>query len=156
RDEPYGIASFTIDPVRGSLQALGEIRMPGPLAFLSTDRTGRWLLSASYHGDFVAVNAIESSGHLSEPHQVIGSIPKAHSLVVAPTNDAASAASLGSDSLIAWHFDAESGRLLDEERVQQSVAAGAGPRHVRFDPQGKRFYVICELDGTVRVFDFDS
>jgi len=156
RDEPYGIASFAIDPARGVLHALGEVRMPGPLAFMSTDRTGRWLLSASYHGGFVAVSGIEADGRLREPHQLVGPIPKAHSILVAPTNDAAIAAALGSDSLIAWRFDAGSGRLLEQERSEQSVVAGAGPRHVRFHPQGSRFYVICELDGSVRAFDFDA
>jgi 6-phosphogluconolactonase len=155
RDEPFGIASFAIDPARGMLRALGETRMPGPLAFLSTDRTGRWLLSASYHNDFVAVSEIDASGQLREPHQIIESIPKAHAIVVAPTNDVAIATSLGSDMLIAWRFDATSGRLLEQERTQQSVAAGAGPRHIRFHPQGRQFFVLCELDGSIRAFDFD-
>jgi 6-phosphogluconolactonase len=58
--------------------------------------------------------------------------------------------------LLAWRFDATSGRLLEDSRVQQSVAAGAGPRHIRFDPQGRRFYVLCELDGSIRAFEFDA
>lgn len=156
RDEPFAIASFAIDPARGMLHGRGETRMPGPLAFLTTDRSGRWLLSASYHNDFIAVSEIEASGRLNEPHQIIGSLPKAHALAVAPTNDVVIATSLGSDRLLAWRFDATSGRLVEHEYAQQSVAAGAGPRHLRFDPQGRLFYVLCELDGSIRTFDFDS
>lgn len=155
RDEPFGIVSFAIDASRGVLHARGETRMPGPLAFLTTDRTGRWLLSASYHGDFVAVNAIDANGELAAPHQIIGSMPKAHAVVVAPSNDAVIATSLGSDMLHAWRFDPSRGRLLESEHVEQSVAAGAGPRHIRFDPRGESFYLLCELDGTIRAFDFD-
>ncbi len=156
RDAPFAIVSFAIDSARGMLHERGETRVPGPLAYLTTDRTGRWLLSASYHGDFVAVSAIDANGRVQEPHQVIGSLSKAHAIVAAPSNDAVIATSLGSDRLLAWRFDATTGRLQEQERAQYEVDAGAGPRHLRFDPQGGRFYVICELDGSIRTFDFDA
>jgi 6-phosphogluconolactonase len=36
------------------------------------------------------------------------------------------------------------------------VAAGAGPRHVAFHPDGRHAYCINELDLTVTTFDFDA
>ncbi|HEY8537351.1 MAG TPA: lactonase family protein [Steroidobacteraceae bacterium] len=155
RDEPYAIASFTIDPQRGVLRPIGETRMPGPLAFLSVDRSGRWLLTASYHDDFVAVSAIHE-GELSEPHQVIRSIPKAHSVLAAPANDFVVAAALGADALIVWPFDAETGRLRETTAAEVKVSTGAGPRHIRFHPRGDRLFVLCERDASLRSFDYDA
>jgi 6-phosphogluconolactonase len=155
RDEPFGIASFSVDPASGVLQQLAETRMPGALAFLATDRTGRWLLAASYHSNCVLVSEIDS-GRLREPHQVIESIPQAHAILTAPSNEFVVATSLGSDALLAWRFDATSGRLLEQGRVEHKLPAGSGPRHLRFHPRGNRLYVLCELDGSVRAFEYDA
>ncbi len=156
RDEPFGIASFTIDPVRGTLRPLTETRMPGALAFLSIDPTGRWLLAASYHGNFVAIAEIAPSGELREPHQIIESIPKAHSVLASPANDMVIAAALGGDRLIAWPWDAASGRLDESRRAETLIEAGVGPRHVRFSPNENRVLMIGELDASVRLLEYDA
>ena len=36
------------------------------------------------------------------------------------------------------------------------MAQGAGPRHIAFDPSGKRFYVVDELNATVTGFAYDA
>lgn len=156
RDEPFGIASFAIDPMRGTLQPLGEQRMPGPLAFVSVDRTGRCLLAASYHNDFLAVAMIDADGAICAPHQLIASVPKAHSILAAPTNDFVVAAALGGDRLLAWPFDAASGRLDESKPSELTIDTGAGPRHVRFHPGAQRLFLICELDGSVRSIEYDD
>jgi 6-phosphogluconolactonase len=156
RDEPFGIASFAVDSERGRLNQIGETRMPGPLAYLSIDRSGRWLFAASYHKDFVAVCEISADGDLREPHQVIAGISKAHSIEPAPSNAFVLAASLGSDTILTWPFDAPTGRLIEDGVRRVETASGAGPRHIRFHPFGNRIYVICELDASVRSFDYDS
>jgi 6-phosphogluconolactonase len=156
RDEPFGIASFVINPLRGVLQQVGEVHVPGPLAYIETDRTGRWLLAASYHNNFVAISEIEASGNVREPHQVIGSLSKAHSIVAAPSNRFLTAASLGDDAVVTWPFDAATGRVSEQDAQLVKVSPGAGPRHIRFHPRVQRSYVLCELDATVRVFDYES
>ena len=156
RDEPYGIASFAIDPARGGLTQIDETRMPGPLAYVSLDRSGRWLLAASYHGDFVVVCEILPDGRVREPHQRVEGIPKAHSIEAAPSNAFVLAASLGSDAIVCWPFDAPSGHLLEQSVRRTPTSAGAGPRHLRFHPTSEQLFVVCELDATVRAFDYDK
>jgi 6-phosphogluconolactonase len=156
RDDPFGVASFAIDPVRGNLRLIGETRLPGPLAFMSVDSTGRWLLTASYHNDFVAICAIDADGSIREPQQIVRPIPKAHAVLASPANRFIVATSLGSDMVVVWPFDESSGRL-DEQAVQQvKVSAGAGPRHLRFHPAMDRLFLVNELDASVRSFDFDA
>jgi 6-phosphogluconolactonase len=156
RDEPFGIASFAIDPDRGTLTPINEVRMPGPLAFLATDRTGRTLLAASYHNNFVALSAIEPNGELRPPHQIVESIPKAHAVLASPANERVFATSLGDDALISWPFDASAGRLDTHGRIDFKVEAGAGPRHLRFHPSASRLYLLCELDASVHAIDIDT
>jgi 6-phosphogluconolactonase len=157
RDEPFAIASFAIDPVRGKLRPLGETRMPGPLAFLSIDTTGRWLLSASYHGNFVAVAEITSSGELKSPQQIIESIEKAHCILPSPSNDMVVATALGSDRLMVWPWDSANGRLDDSRRVETAIDEGTGPRHVRFVPHASnQLLLIGELDASIRLFEYDA
>jgi 6-phosphogluconolactonase len=156
RDEPFGVASFAIDPARGTLRLLGETRLPGPLAFMSVDSTGRWLLTASYHNEFVAVCAIDADGRAREPQQVVKPIPKAHAVIPAPSNRFVVATSLGTDTLLVWPFDASSGRLDERAAQQVKVSSGAGPRHLRFDPRADRLFLVNELDASVLSFDFDA
>lgn len=156
RDEPFGIASFAVDPKRGTLKPLDETRVPGPLAFIGTDHSGRWLLGASYHHDFVCVCEIGADGSVREPHQIVGEVSKAHSVVAAPGNDFVVAAALGADALVRWPFDATQGRLNEAAVSYTKVTAGAGPRHVRFDPRAKRLYVLCELDASLRTFEYSE
>jgi 6-phosphogluconolactonase len=156
RDEPFGVASFAVDPARGTLRLLRETRLPGPLAFMSTDSTGRWLLTASYHNEFVAVCAIDADGSVREPQQVVTPIRKAHAVIAAPSNRFVIATSLGSDTLTVWPFDASSGRLDEPAAHEVKVSSGAGPRHVRFHPTADRLFLVNELDASVRSFDFDA
>ena len=155
RDEPFGIASFTIDPQRGTLQPLGEVRMPGPLAYLATDRFGRTLLAASYHHNFISLSEIRNDGAVREPHQVIEGISKAHAVIAAPANDRVIATSLGSDSVLMWPFDAASGRVNEGAGTTLKIASGAGPRHLRFHPNAHRLYLLCELDASLRAFEIE-
>lgn len=156
RDEPFGIASFAIDSQRGVLQPIGEMQMPGPLAYIATDRSGRTLLAASYHNDFVALSEIGADGALRKPHQIIPGIAKAHAVMASPANDRVVATSLGSDRVIVWPFDAVTGRINESAAVEYKVSSGAGPRHLRFHPKSQRIFVLCELDASLRAFDIDS
>ena len=46
RTEPYSIASFAIDGANGTLTHLGDAPAPNSAPYISTDRTGRFLLGA--------------------------------------------------------------------------------------------------------------
>lgn len=156
RDEPFGIASFSIDPANGTLRPIGEARLPGPLAYLAIDRTGRWLFGASYHNNFVSVSAVDLQGTVREAHQLIPSLSKAHAAITSPDNRFVLASLLGADSIVCWPFDAERGELAMHEAREVRVASGAGPRHFRFHPDGRLVLLLNELDGSLRTFDYET
>jgi 6-phosphogluconolactonase len=62
---------------------------------------------------------------------------------------------LGTDGIHVYAFDAATARLTPVEPLVQ-VAQGAGVRHGTFDPSGRRFYVINELDATITGFAWEA
>src|SRR5215475_11077495 len=79
RSEPFTAASFAIDPKSGRLRDLGNALLDASMAYITTDRTGRWLIGASYPAGKLTVNAIDAQGRVTAPPtQVVTDRPKAH------------------------------------------------------------------------------
>ena len=58
RGEPLAVAAFAIDAKTGKLRHLGNGTLAHSMAYIATDRSGKFLLSASYPGHMVTVNPI--------------------------------------------------------------------------------------------------
>jgi len=58
RSEPFTAVSFAIDPDSGRLRHLGDTPLDASMAYIMTDRTGRWLIGASYPSGKLTVNAM--------------------------------------------------------------------------------------------------
>ena len=72
RSEPFIVASFAIDPASGRLNHLGNAPLDASMAYTTTDRTGKWLLAASYPGGKLTINPIAADGRVqAPPKQVI-------------------------------------------------------------------------------------
>jgi hypothetical protein len=56
RSEPFSIACFAVDRASGRLTHVSATRLPDQMCYLATDRTGRFLLSASYQGSLLTVH----------------------------------------------------------------------------------------------------
>src|SRR5256714_11060411 len=63
------LASFRLDPATGKLKLLSTASLPKGenAAFVGTDRTGRWLLSASYAAGKVVVHRLTDAGMIRTP-----------------------------------------------------------------------------------------
>lgn len=157
RSEPFPAASYAIDPGSGRLRHLANQPLPDAMAYIITDRTGRYLLSASYHGSKLAVSRIGSDGVVEAPAlQVVGTPPNAHSIVTDAANRYAYAASLGGDVIMQFHFDAATGKITPADPPVTHGKPKAGPRHLAFTPDGRFLYLINELDGTVNAYAVDA
>jgi 6-phosphogluconolactonase len=156
RSEPFVAARFAIDPASGKLAHRGNSPLADSMAYIVTDRSGRYLLSASYPGHKLTVNAIAADGALEPAKQVIPTAPNAHSIVPDAANRFVLATSLGGDIIYQYRFDAATGALSPNEPATVKVKEKAGPRHLLFHPNGKLVYLTCEVDGSVYVFDYDA
>jgi len=155
RGEPTFAATFTINPENGRLAYVASGPLADRMAYIATDRTGRFLLSASYTGHKVAVNPIGSDGSVQPPMQIVPTEPHAHAILPDPANRYVLVTSLGGDLIKQFKFDAATGRLSPNEPTATRLKEKAGPRHFVFHPNGHRVYLLNELDASVCVFDYD-
>ena len=156
RGEPKVAAGFAIDPASGKLKHVASGPLADSMAYIATDRTGRFLLGASYPGHKVTVNPIGSPGTVQAPQQVLPNYPNAHAILADAANRHVLVPTLGNDRVNQFTFDAATGALAPGTPPGVDVKAKAGPRHFVFHPGGKLVYVIGELDGAIYVFDYDA
>ncbi|MDY0745773.1 beta-propeller fold lactonase family protein [Paucibacter sp. R3-3] len=150
RSEPREALSFAIG-ADGTLTQIGAGPLPHSMAYIATDRSGRWLLSASYGGNLVAVNAIDEAGIVGATVQIVPTGPNAHAIQCDASNRQVLATSLGGGVLMRFDFDPASGRLSLRDTVAPHT--GASPRHFRFGADGRFVYLLGELDGMIDVLD---
>ena len=156
RGEPKIAAGFAIDPATGTLKHLASGPLADSMAYIATDRSGRFLLGASYPGHKVTVNPIGPPGTVQPAHQVLPDHPNAHAILADASNRHALVPTLGNDRVNQFDFDAATGKLTPASPPAVAVKAKAGPRHFVYHPGGKIVYVVGELDGSVYVFDYDA
>ena len=156
RGQPQAVSSFVINPASGRLTYLASAPLADSMAYLVTDRTGRFLLGASYPGHKLTVNPIEPSGIVQPPHQVLPNHPHAHAILIDAQNRYVLAPTLGNDCVSQFIFDANTGLLTPNTPPATRLQAKSGPRHVVFHPNGRLVYVLGERDGSVTVLDYDA
>ena len=87
-------------------------------------------MSASYPGAKLAINPIDAEGRVGErPTQVLATEPKAHCVVVDPSNRWAYCTNLGGDIIMQLRFDAATRhgrRPIRRPRSPPSPAPGRG------------------------------
>lgn len=166
---PSLVAGYRIGPE----EKLTPIAAPsGPRAkapsHLSIDLTGRMAVVSHYHSGFVAAVALESDGavgavtdriaHAAPPggprpgaNPQRQETPHVHSAIFSPDNRRLAVCDLGLDRIDLYR-PAAAGKL-GEVVTRMTAAAGAGPRHSVFSPDGRTLYVANELNSTVSAFD---
>lgn len=161
-----GVTVFAIDGAQ--LKELQTVpSMGADPAYLTLDKTGHFLLVANYTGGNIAVYAVGTDGKLGKETAFIqhkGSSvnkerqegPHAHSIQMSNDDRFALSADLGLDEVLAYRFDSQKGTLTPANPAFAKVAAGAGPRHVTFAPNGKFVYVTNEMASTVTAFTYDA
>jgi 6-phosphogluconolactonase len=155
RGEPKIAAGFAIDQASGTLKHVASGPLADSMAYIATDRTGRFLFAASYPGSKITVNPIGPQRAVGPPQQVLENYPNAHSILADSGNCHVLALTLGNDLVNQFTFDAATGMLAPNKPPSVHVKEKAGPRHFVFHPNGKIVYVLGELDASIYVFDYD-
>lgn len=155
REAPYTVSCLAIDQLSGELEHLSSAPLPHSSPYIITDRTGRWLLAASYPGSMISVSPISPQGFPQPPHQVVRTEPNAHSIQVDAANHNVFVPCLGGDVFMQWRFDSVTGRLTPNPAATVRVEQGAGPRHFAFHPNHRTVYLLNELQASVYVYQYD-
>jgi 6-phosphogluconolactonase len=156
RSQPYSAQTFAIDRSTGALTRVGA----GPLAesfpYITHDRTGRWLLGASYSAHLVAVSPVNPDGTIGVPLQVIPTARNAHAIITDRTNRFVFVPHLGTDQVFQFVFDEKSGHLALNTPPVLQLKSGTGPRHLVTSPDNRFVYLLNELTATVTTLRLEN
>jgi 6-phosphogluconolactonase len=156
RSEPREALSFSIDPKSGELEALGKAPLPHSMAYVAADRSGRFLFSASYGGDQIAVSPIDGNGVAQPAQQVLATGRHAHAIQADPSNRFVFASNLGAGVMMQLRFDASTGHLAPNTPPAMQPHASASPRHFVFSADARFVYLLNELDAAIDVLALDT
>lgn len=150
RSPPFTASSFQVDPESGRLALLSTTPLLCPMAYIVTDRTGQFLLAASYTDAKIAIYPIDEDGRIDgKAVQVLETGPNAHSILVDDANRFAYSAILGADHVMQFLFDPEQGVLTPNNPPVIAARPHAGPRHLAFHPHGRFLYMLNQTDATI-------
>jgi 6-phosphogluconolactonase len=156
RSEPFPASSFAIDRATGRLTLLATTPLQDSMAYITTDRTGRFLLCASYPGNKLTINPIDANGQIAEKTtQIIPDLPKSHCILVDAANKYCYSTSLGSDRILEWKFDPPTGTLSPNSPAEIHTKSDAGPRHMALHPNTRFLYLITETTDTIGAYAID-
>ena len=157
------ISSFGLDGTTGQLTSLNQQKALGadPCYIINDDLN---VIVANYSGGNIAVFRKNADGSLTEAKQLMqhkgkGIHPRqesahVHMVYFSPDKKYVLSTDLGTDSvdIYKYHPDAANDVLQWESSIP--VQSGSGPRHLTFSKDGKKVYVLQELNGAISVFDF--
>lgn len=151
------LASFRIDPASGKLKAINAVALPKGenAAFVATDRTGRWLLSASYAAGKVVVHRLAEDGAIQSPAvQTIETTKTAHNIAIDRDNRFVFVPHVEPNAVYQFRLDASTGKLAEAGKAEGG-APKAGPRHLAFHPTKNLAFTSDEQGSSVTVYQFD-
>ncbi len=164
-----GVSAFAIHRETGGLTLLNtQPTLGNLLAHLAVDATGRALVVANYGSGSVGSFALSEDGRVGHLRSLVswdgGSgvnpqrqrTPCPHAVVISPDNRQVFVPALGQDKIVKFNFDAAAATIALADPAAHTSAPGAGPRHAKFSPDGKFFYALNELNGSVDVLAYDA
>ena len=156
RAKPFSAHAYGIDRATGALTPVGTGPLADSLPYIFHDRTGRFLLGASYGGNMVSVNPVGADGRVGAPVQTIPTARNAHAIRTDNTNRFVFVPHLGTDQVFQFLFDPKSGRLTANTPPLLQLKAGTGPRHLITSPDNRYVYLLNELTATVTTLALDG
>jgi 6-phosphogluconolactonase len=156
RSEPYPVSTFAIDPASGKLTHLAATPLVDQMAYLNVDRTGKYLLAASYVGAKLAIYPINAQHTVeAKATQIVDTKPKAHCVVIDSANKNVYLPVLGGDIVMEFRFDPTTGTVIPNPPGEIATKPNAGPRHFTIHPNKRRGYLITETTATIGAYAID-
>jgi 6-phosphogluconolactonase len=155
RSKPFQAYSYNIDKSSGALNLVGTGTLAESYPYIALDRSGRFLLGASYGAHQVGVNPVGPDGRVGEPLQVIATARNAHSIRTDNTNRFVFVPHLGTDQVFQFLFDEKTGRLTANTPPVLQLKQGTGPRHLIVSSDNRFVYLLNELTGMVTTLSLD-
>ncbi|HEX4649866.1 MAG TPA: lactonase family protein [Granulicella sp.] len=161
------VTSFSLDPTTGHLTQISRQASHGAsTCHVATDHTGSSVFAANYNGGSSVSFHVTGGDHLSPsvsffqyqghgPDKDRQTSPHAHRVTVSPDNKYLLVNDLGLDRIHIYKLDAATGQLTPNG-TDWKAPAGAGPRALRFHPNGQYAYCVCEMASSVMVLRWNA
>lgn len=155
------VSSYYIDQNTGDLSPIMTSVLEGSPCYITTDRKGRFLLSAYYSAGKAAVHAISDDGLISDkPIQWLETAKGAHSIQTDQSNRFAFvphiAGSNGPNQIFQFRFNQLTGKLTPNSPFKNTPDNEAGPRHFCFHPHKDILYFSNEQGCSITAYNFNS
>ena len=153
------IASYGVDPRTGGLSFLGAAPLQGEPVYVSTDRTGRFVLSAYYYQSTAAVHRVNDEGAAAfPPVEWRFTAHGAHAILTDRSNRFAYVphiANRGPNRIFQFRFDERTGRLTPNDPPFHEPQEYLGPRALAFHPFLDVVYFSDEQGSSVTAYAID-
>ena len=166
------LSSWSIDQSSGALTKNGSVTPEDSPVFISTDRTGRHLLSSFYQSGHAAVHPISDNGTLGgPPTEWLATDNGAHAMQTDPSNKFAFVPHIarlsdnvleppknepGPNVIYQFRFDEGTGHLTPNSPLKLEQEGSLGPRHYCFHPTQDIVYFSNEQGCSVTGYRLDS
>lgn len=152
RKAPYSIVAWKIDPETGDLTEKTLNSINTSYAFITLDKTGKYLLGASYDKDVVESYSVNGLHLSKDPVDTYHTGPHAHSVIVDKTNKSLYVGNLGVDRVLQLTLSAD-GKMSPIDSGFVETVKGNGPRHSVISPDNKFVYNIGEMGGIITQYE---
>jgi len=163
------VTSFAIDPVSKTLKTVNSQSSEGfGICHIHCSEKGDYIYAANYSSGHASALPVNEKGEIAPASSVVigegsGPVesrqegPHAHQVMLDPGQNFLLVPDLGTDRVMIYAFDPESG-LLTPNPAQAffELAPGSGPRHLAFHPDGKSLYIVNELNSTLTACSYNS
>ena len=150
------IETFEICPETKRLNRISVTPVMARMAHISVDRSGQFLLCASFPSSRIAVYPIGDRGHVQPcPTASMATPLQSHQMMTDYSNRYAYVPCMKSHTVMCLGFDDRTGTLTELGPPSYFPAPGAGPRHVAHHPNRRDVYLINEMNGTVTALRMD-
>lgn len=145
------LASFRIEGDR--LTFLNKVPAGSDPAFVSLDRSEKFLLNAYYVAGKISVHKIQPDGRISEqPLQEIKTADKAHAILTDSTNQFAFVPHTGPNRIFQFRFDTKTGKLSPLQPASLFTGELTGPRHLAFHSPSSNVFFDYEQGSAIARF----
>ena len=162
------VSAFAVDAAASRLTPINKVPSLGTgTCYVSVDHVGRAAFCANYTGGSATSFYLNPNGQVSAPvshFQYEGHGPNkdrqegphAHRVTVSPGDHFLLVNDLGLDRIHIYHLNDENAKLAPNNPAQWNAPSGSGPRALRFHPNGRIAYCVCEMASTVIVLDWNA
>ena len=163
------ISAFAISPGSSTLTPLNE--QPSghiSLTHLAVDSSGQSVVAVSYSGGYTVSFPLVADGRIGPrvsffphhgplgPNRSRQDKPHPHSVTLSSDNHFALVADLGLDRVFSYRLEISGAQLQPNDPASTAINPGSGPRHTKFSRDGRFFYVLNEIDGSITACAYDA